>query len=132
MLRRRQVPEHRLADGADHGHVWVLLDQTSVLEPAEPPEGRLDPSHRMGGLGYLAEQPSRSLRVPGGLGVIDRQIRLPVGLEPRGRSIVEAADESRLGASEFGGDDFAEQMMAAVPGPIAVQWYDQEIGVGQR
>ena len=109
----------------------MLLDQPLVLEPLEPPARGLDPAARIGPEGQGGHQTGDPVRVPGGLAVVDRELRQPLALVPAGRPLVQLSHELGLAALQLGQEELAEQLVVAVPA-VTVVGLGQEVRAGQR
>ena len=76
---------------------------------------------------HLDEQARGAIGVTRGLGVLERERRALVGLEPRRRPVVQARDELGLGSLQLVPQEVAEQVVAPVPPPLAVEGHDEQV-----
>ena len=124
-LRRGDVAEDRFAQRAEHGQLGVLLDEPSHLEPAEPAHDRVDPTRAVGRHRHLDEQARGAIGVTRGLGVLERERRALIGVEPRRRPVVQARDvgPDRSNSSRRR----SEQVVTPVLPSLAVEGNDEQV-----
>jgi hypothetical protein len=104
-----------------------VFDQTLVLEPRQPSEDGVDPPAGVGGDHQAGDQPGHPVGVAGGLGMVDGQLRQPVGLTPGRCPGVQAMDQLGLAPLQLGLEQLPEQMVVAVPLPVPVQRHQQQV-----
>ena len=130
-LGRCRLSDQGLQPGPEHGHRRIASEQALVLEPAEPAAGGVDPPGAVGRHGQLPDQPGDPVGVPGGLGVVDRGFRQPVGLAPGSRPGVQLRDQVGLTPVQFRAQQLVEQVVVAVPPALAVKGDQQQVGLLQ-
>jgi hypothetical protein len=128
---RHRLTDQGLQPGPEHGHRPVASQQPLVLEPAKPAAGGIHPPGAVGGQGQPPDQPGDPIGVPGGLGMVDRRLRQPVGLAPGGRPGVQHWDQLGLTPAQLGGEQLLEQMVVAIPAALAIQGDQQQVGLLQ-
>ena len=109
------------AERSLQGDQRVPFDQSSLREPLEPPAGGLGASAGVGGEREALDQPGHPIGVLGRLGVVDGQLRQPVGLAPGRRPSLELLDQVGLAPLELRAEQVAEQMVVLVPLAMPVQ-----------
>ena len=122
----------RLYERGQHGEVWDLVDDSPVFEPAQPAKRAVDVSRSGGELGRTSEEAARPLHVTGGLSVLDGQSCAVVRLEPCRGAIVEPADEVGFFAIQLGSQEAAEKRVVAIPVPVLVEGYDEQVRRRER
>jgi hypothetical protein len=110
-----------------HGDQRIPFDQPLLLEPGEPPAGGLGASAGVGGEREARDQPGGPIGVPGGLGMVDGQLRQTVGFAPRGRPSLELLDQLRLASLQLRTEEVAEQMVVVIPLTMPVQGNTQRL-----
>ena len=64
--------------------------------------------------------------------MIDRGLRQPVGLTPRGRPDVQLRDELGLSSLQLSPEQLPKQVVVPVPLPVPVQRHQQHVRIFQR
>ena len=105
----------------------MTFDNSAVLEPLEPPANGVDPPPCIGRNRHGGDQPGGPVGVTCGLGMVDGQLRQPVGLAPGGRPDVQLGDQLGLAPVQLGPQQLAEQVVIAVPLAAAVQRNQQQV-----
>ena len=103
-----------------------------LLQPGEPALDGRDASAVIGGQGLLLHQSRHPVDVAGLLGVADRILRLPVRLAPRARAREQLRHEVWLGPLELGTQQLPEEVVVAVPRPVAVQREQEHVRARER
>jgi hypothetical protein len=106
-LGARRFAQQRLDKGPEHGDLQMTFDNSPVLKPLEPVADGVDPPPRIGRNRHGGDQPGGPVGVAGGLGMVDGQLRQPVGLAPGGRPDVQLRDQ--LGRSSVRSDPLASR-----------------------
>ena len=122
----------RLQEGAECGDLWILHDQAPLLEPPEPAQDRVRPTGPVHRNRNTAEQQGRPISVAGELGVHDGGQDLTVRFEPHRCPVVQAAHDLGFGPLEFSPQHLAQEVVAAVPVPLAIERNDQHVRVLER
>ena len=114
-----------------HGDRRVVLDQPVRLEPVHPAQHGVRASAGPDRVGDLQDEPGDTIGVAGALGVVDRVLRRPVGLEPCRRAHVELAGSARFLPAQLRQQQLAQQVVVAVPLAAPVERHDEEVAALQ-
>jgi hypothetical protein len=127
-----RVAAECLDPGPQHGHRGILLDQPAVVEPVEPALDGGQPTAAVDGNGDLLHASGDQVGIAGINRIVDRGLGQAMALAPVGRPESQLAHQLGLGALQLLTQQLLEQVMVAVPLPLAVQGDDEQVGALKR
>ena len=117
---------------ADHGDQGVPLERPVMLQPMEPALRGRDAAAQVGGESATLDELCHPVDVARLLGVADGGLQLPVRLTPFGCTSEQRMFEIRLGSGQVRTQHLLEKVVIAVPLPVGVQRYHEQVGARER